>query len=192
MNEQITGGMPDVVRAAQPVDAEEVFLTLPTGDDGVEVQISQRPIYEALSQLSFTLCNGDGWAGSMPAIAWYHFAEGIDPYESYIYSTYEEVLVDLYVVAALCVPHGWWPVELDDPELGWGPHLRAWTLDEWNDHQRCRGYLTIPDPSAALDALAESIAANPAAVAEWERKRAAGAIPVSIAAEPALTHRAGN
>jgi len=186
--EEMTDGrptaVPDVVRTAESVEADEVFITLPTRDDDDEVQISRRPIYDALAQLSYSLCNGDGWAIDMPAIAWERLALGIDPDQTYTYSTHEEVLVDLYAMAALCVPNGWWPVEIDDPERGWGPHLEAWTFDEWNDCLRQRGSLTIDDPVAALEALAGVILNNPRAAAEYERRRTAGMLPVGVAMAP--------
>lgn len=169
-------GTPDGTTVDHPL------ITLPAGDDGDEVQISGRAIYDALAQLSFTLCNGDGWSIDMPAIAWQRLADGIDPYESFIYSTYEEVLVDLYVVAALCVPHGWWPVEADDPIGGGRPVLEAWTIDEWNDFQGENGYATIGDPAAALAGLAELIRSNPRSIMAYERKRTAGLLPAGITA----------
>lgn len=130
-----------VPAATQPdtdEESPELFITLPARDDEEnEVQIPQRPIYDALAQLSLTLCNGDGWASNMPAIAWGRLALGVDRYESYTYSTYEEVLVDLYAVVALCVPHGWWPVEIHDPTRLWP---RRWR----------RGHSTIGMPSSAM------------------------------------------
>lgn len=182
----MTDAAPDVVRTGEPVDADEVFITLPTRNGENEVQISRQPIYDALSQLSFTLCNGDGWASGMPTIAWQRLRDGVDPYESYTYSTYEEVLVDLYAVAAQCIPNGWWPVQIYDHARGLEKNLEAWTLDAWNDHQREHGYTTIDDPAAALDALAEEIRTDPRATAEYERKRAADALPAGIPAIPTL------
>lgn len=170
---------PVAVQAAADdnVEYEDQFITLPTPAGDAEVQIPQRPIYDALAQLSFTLCNGDGWAIGMPMIAWERLALGVDPYESYTYSTYEEVLVDLYVVAALCVPHGWWPVEVDDPQRPLVTNLEAWTFDEWNEHQRAAGYPAIDDPAASLKALAELIRNNPFASAQYEQKRTDGSWP---------------
>lgn len=170
---------PGVVDRLEPMGVDRPFITLPNEDDG-EVQISARPIYAALAQLSFTLCNGDGWSNDIPAIAWQHLAEGIDPYESFTYSRYEEVLVDLYVVASLCVPNGWWPVETDDPVGGGRPVLEAWTLAEWNEFQRENGYLTIDDPASALAGLAALIRENPRAVMEYERKQMADSIPAGV------------
>lgn len=175
--------LPEAVVTEQAVaeDEEVRYIRVPPVDGGQEVLVPARPLYDALAQLSFTLHNGNGWTSNIEAIAWYHLGAGIDPFEDYIYSTYEEVLVDLYVVAALCIPYGWWPVEADEEDLQpWMSGLQAVSWQDWNQSRREQGYLVIDDPGEALQILAAKICGNPAVLAEYERKCREGLLPADL------------
>lgn len=177
-------GLPSALGPAEgaTVEAEDArYIRVPPADGGEVVLVPARPLYDALAQLSFTMHNGNGWTSNIEAIAWCHLGDGIDPFQDYTYSTYEEVLVDLYVVAALCVPYGWWPIEADEEDLrSWMSGLQAVSLHEWNQSQREQGYVVIDDPAEALQILAATICEDPYALAEYERKSREELLPKGL------------